>query len=649
MQGIRDLSDIVAIESVPLAERGLPENTYDLVARSTNSNASAIALQFFLSVKDIEKSVSYSYAEFLGKITQTANYLRSIGIERDSSLNLILPNLPQTLFLMIGGETAGVISPLNPTLEVEGLRRLIEGSRSDLVVTLAPLPGTDIYQNTIAALEGLKGKYKLITVDPGHFLGGIKRTGLKWARKKLNLPKIPDNVDLIGDFDSLVETSSPKALSFSDLPKADDIASMFHTGGTTGQPKLALHSHRNEVCNSWMGSVAAGVETSGFVFLCGLPLFHCNAFTVTGLVPWMFGNTVVLGTPKGFRGEGMIDDFAKVVSYFKINFFSGVPTIYSRLLEKLPERSDLSSLRYALCGAAPLSEKLVESFESKTGVTILEGYGLTESNCIATVNPSEGSRKVGSVGLRLPYSSLLIAQSREGNFLREAGPGEIGRVLLKGPHIFPGYLDSDHNSGVWFETSIDDEVWLDTGDLGYLDSDGFLWLTGRSKDIIIRGGHNIDPSNVEKLLEDHKDVERAIVIARPSSDLGEVPVAYVTLLPGHQTSSLELTIYSRQHLPEKQSIPETIYVVDELPLTQVGKVHRPTLRHQQIKAVFEEEISKLQGVVSTDVKVVSDPEHGTKAEISIKTHTSVDYAQFQRELSAALGRYTIFYTTTLST
>lgn len=650
MQGISDLADIERIEAIELSQRNLPSSTYELVARSAEKSPLDPAIHFFLSHKDLKNSKSISYKEFLASITSTSNLLRKIGVERNSTVSILLPNLPQTCVSILAAETAGIASPLNPILEVSAIKGLISASNSNVVLCLAPLPGTDIYDKTIQALSEIERDFSLITVDLKKYLGAIKRFGLGLAKKKLKLPTLPANVELLGDFDELSAKENSESLDFSDLPQHHDRASLFHTGGTTGGPKLAIHSQLNEVANTWMATIASGVEDEKSVFFCGLPYFHVNAFTVTGLVPWSNGGSVVIGTPRGYRGEGVISNFWEIASHFKINYFSGVPTIYSRLLQNIPEGIDLSSIKYALCGAAPLSQELATRFEKTTGITLLEGYGLTEATCVVSINPSLGARKVGSVGIRLPYSELKIALTRDGNYLRDAEAGEIGRVLLKGPHVFEGYLNSSHNDHVWFKTHINEsESWLDTGDLGYLDEDDFLWLTGRSKDIIIRGGHNIDPSSIESILEKHKDVEQAVVIGRPHADLGEVPVAFVKLIPGHSTSSLELTIYSRQKIQEKQAIPENIQIVEEFPLTQIGKVHRPSLRSGEIKLVFEDTLSKIEGISTASVTVGPDSENGTRADLDITIKPGVDYAQIQKQISASLSNFAIFYTTRLTT
>src|SRR4029077_20121895 len=262
--------------------------------------------------------------------------------------------------------------------------------------------------------------------------------------------------------------------------KADDIASYFCTGGTTGAPKIAVRTHRNEVFDCWAVSKATETHGKPETVLCGLPLFHVNGQLVTGLQPWMRGDHVVLATPEGYRGKNVIARFWEIADHFGVSMFSGVPTLYAALLEIPIGDNDLSSLKFAGCGAAPMPAALIRAFEAKTGVKILEGYGLTEGACVSSINPIEGERFAGSIGLPIPYQRMApVILDGEGRFQRIADPDEVGVIAINGPNVFSGYFDPHHNEGVFI--AIDGERWLNTGDLGRRDSKGYFWLAGRRK------------------------------------------------------------------------------------------------------------------------------------------------------------------------
>ncbi len=209
---------------------------------------------------------------------------------------------------------------------------------------------------------------------------------------------------------------------------------------------------------------------------------------------------------------------------------------------------------------------------------ILEGYGLTEATCAASIHPFTSEQRLGSVGLPVPFQKIRIAiLDAEGNFVRTAETGEIGTVCLAGPNIFAGYLSDDHNDRLWVDCD-DDEKWLNTGDVGYLDDESFLWLKGRSKDLIIRGGHNIDPVMIEEAFHGHPDVALAAAIGRADSYAGEVPVVYVQLRDGAKIDPEELHALATSRIPERAAHPKSIHIIDAMPLTAVGKIFKPRLR-----------------------------------------------------------------------
>jgi fatty-acyl-CoA synthase len=272
---------------------------------------------------------------------------------------------------------------------------------------------------------------------------------------------------------------------------------------------------------------------------CGLPLFHVNAQFVTGLQAWMRGDHIVLATPEGYRGKNVITRFWEIVAHYRVTTFSGVPTIFSALMNAPIASADISSLEFALCGAAPMPAKLIADFEAKTGAKVIEGYGLTEAGCVSSVNPSAGERRAGSIGLRIPYQQMMASILDDaGRFVRKAETNEIGSILIHGPNVFRGYLDPRHNAGLWVE--IAGARWLNTGDLGRQDGDGYFWLTGRRKELIILGGHNIDPKMIEEALQEHPAVALAAAIGRPDAYAGEVPVAFVQLKPAASATEQEL-------------------------------------------------------------------------------------------------------------
>ena len=326
----------------------------------------------------------------------------------------------------------------------------------------------------------------------------------------------------------------------------------------------------------------------------------------------MSGGEVILGTPAGYRSEGLIPRFWDIVEHYGVNVFSGVPTIYASLLQQ-PRIAQIDTLEFAVCGAAPMPAELIRNFEAATGVRILEGYGLTEATCVSSMNPLDGERRTGSIGLRLPYQNMrAVVVNTDGDYERDAAVDEVGVIAVHGPNLFDGYLDDQHNAGAWL--LIGGDRWLNTGDLGRQDADGYFWLTGRRKELIIRGGHNIDPKQIEEALAEHPAVSMVAAIGSPDAYAGEVPVAYVQLADGARVSSEVLLSFAAERIPERAAVPKHIYVLERLPTTAVGKLFKPALVQMEVARVLNEQAER-NGLV-IDASVVQDPKRGLVATLS---------------------------------
>lgn len=599
---IRTLQDIEQIEAVALSERDLPPSTFELIRRTASAQPDAPALSFILQGNGEETPLRLSYAELLGKLTQTANAFHRLGLRPGKAVSFLLPNLPQTHYTIWGGEAAGIVNAINPLLDPEHIAELIHASDSELLVTLAPFPGTDLWDK-VQALRGQLPELKaILCVDMANLLPEPQRSALKAQRGAW-----PEGVL---DFDETIAACPNDHLESGRIIAADDVASYFHTGGTTGTPKLAPHSHGNEVAMAYSMNLVTRFGP-GDVTLCGLPLFHVNGVVVTGLAAFIGGAEVLLATPQGYRNTTLIGNFWKVIERHRVSFFSGVPTIYAGLLQVPSEGHDLSSLKYALCGAAPMPVELIRQFEAKTGLTLIEGYGLTEGTCGSCANPPAGERRPGSIGLRMPYCEVSIkVLDDQGRYLRDAAQNEIGNLCIRGATVFKGYLQTSKNAGIWV-----DGDWFNTGDLGRVDADGYIWLTGRSKDLIIRGGHNIDPQMIEEALHKHPAVAMAAAVGKPDEKAGELPVVYVQLKPGNQASEAELLEHAAAHIPERAAIPKNAWIVDAIPLTAVGKTFKPALRFDAIARVYQSDLAELHPAIR--VEVLSDDQAGQLAHVHV--------------------------------
>jgi fatty-acyl-CoA synthase len=305
----------------------------------------------------------------------------------------------------------------------------------------------------------------------------------------------------------------------------------------------------------------------------------------------------------------------------------------------MPEdHHDRSHIKLCFSGAAALPVEVGNRFQERFGMPVCQGYGMTEVHGFATVNPSAGECRSGSVGLRVPYLELKIAEvSPEGEIRRFCGPEEIGHVLMRGPQVFAGYLDPINNPKMMIA-----DGWLDSNDLGRLDSDGYLWLTGRTKDLIIRGGHNIDPEMIEQVLNRHPAVALTAAVGCPDAHAGELPVAFVQPRPGQTFAVPELLAFCRQHIPERAAVPVEIFLLPRIPLTAVGKIHKSVLRREAARFVFTRQLAKLAEVgVKLQVEVVDHPKHGTLARIVVKNRGTLDQKALEERCRTLLGGYQI--------
>jgi fatty-acyl-CoA synthase len=637
---IRTIADIEAIEAIPLAERKLPSNIYELFVRSAQTYGQKDALIFFLQGTAYQQSVRYSYHDLLGKMIQTANLLHSLGVGPTDTVSYVLPNLPQTYFTLYGGEMTAIANPINPLLEAPVIAEIMNAAKTKVLVTIAPFPKTDVWEKVAAIVNDVPSLQTIVQVDIAGFLHGIKKLLVNLLRLRKGKEAVRAR---ILDFDKgLAQQPSDRLLSGRSI-RSDDLAAYFHTGGTTGTPKLALHTHFNQVYDGWASAEAVDSKASDTNFL-GLPLFHNYGAIAIGIASWIGGGTIVMASPQGFRGEGVVPNLWKILDHYQCTLFSGVPTLFSTLLNVPIGDANVSRIRLATCGAAALPVEVANQFTAKTGIKLLEGYGLTEGTSVATVNPVAGESRIGSVGLRFPYQELRTALVESDKVQRFCQTNEIGVVLLRGPNVFPGYRDDFHNQGIFVDS--DDSGagkgrWLNSGDLGRIDEEGYLWLTGRKKELIIRGGHNIDPRLIEETMHKHPAVALAAAVGRPDPRLGEMPVVYVELKPGATASVDELLAFAQENIGERAAVPKEIVILDKLPLTAVGKLFKPALIFEQVQKVFQQELQQIPGIASSEIVIDSDKRLGIVAHVNAISSEGTDRSALEAAIQAALGQYTI--------
>ena len=576
--------DIVDIERTPLSERGLPASTYELLCRAARLWPDRTAAAVLANTERWQEPVKLTFAELLANVNRIANLLREIGVGRQDTVALLSPNCQELISATLAAQAAGIAVPINPGLSEDHIAELLQ--RSGARVLVAAGPDLDPVVTEAAFSLAKKGLVDHVLL--------MSPTG--------QAPAGPASTVGYASVDYLTRRAANASSEqfHGRRPGPGDLAALFHTGGTTGIPKLAAHTHANEVADAWM-LAANDLPDEDAVYFAALPLFHVNALVVTVLAPLFKGQTVVWSGPLGYRDPALYGVFWKLVEHHRLTAMSAVPTVYARLAAS-PVNADISSLRHAMVGASPLPAAVRAGFETATGVALIEGYGLTEATCVS-VRSFPGATN-SSLGCRLPYQQIKSVHVDDAGHWHDVGPGIRGQLVIKGPTVFPGYVIGNGPDGLLLDgLGKLRDGWLDTGDLGQVDEDGFVQLTGRAKDLIIRGGHNIDPAIVEDALLTHPDVTGAAAVGRPDRYAGEVPVAYVTLAAGATTRTEELIRWADDRVGERASAPKSVTIVDQLPVTAVGKLYKLALRADATRVALSEALRETAAVHAVETEI----------------------------------------------
>lgn len=609
---LRTLADVEAIERIPL-ERRITRWDFALnLLDGCRHDRDRAALHVTNNGNIDGEVITWTFADLERRSLQVANLLRASGIGSGDAVAIVGPTVPALFATMIGGLLAARPFPINWMLDANALRDLIERSAAMAVIALGPTPGFVIWDNVSAALAGMAHPPKLFTLhDP---FG----------------PPHP------GDLLAAAAAHPQDHLAF-ERPTAqrESVACYVHSGGTTGHPKIVKVTHGGMVFRQWAANHCLAFAPDD-VILSDTPLFHIGGLLVRGLVSTADGHTTIVPSMHGARDKTYIANYWRYVERFGITQISGVPTTLSVLAKNPPTAENISTLRpYFATGSTAMAPAVQDKILAITGARTLQTYGLTENTSHVSVDPRDGEIRRGYSGLRVPYTTVRIAQlDDEGNVRRDCAPGEIGMVMVRSPGVAAGYLDPAQNRGVFLP-----EGWLVTGDLGTLDSDGYVRISGRQKDIIIRSGHNIEPGLIEGALLQSPWVAQAAAVGKPDAHAGELPIAYVELHPGTQITAEELIRYAAERIPERPAVPKEIIFLDKLPLTAVGKPIKHLLQVDAAKRVFTEALHPMP--CPWELEVANTGGSGMKLILRLKDVTHEAREQAETILGAYATPYTI--------
>ena len=622
MGSFKTLADIRSIEAeADWQDRDVGRTMYDFLGRTRAKHGPRPAITFQLLSDPGSRSQTLTWEALHSRVTQAANLFRRLGVGPKDVVAYVLPNCLETAVTLLGGAVAGIVNPINPLLEADQIAAILRETGAKVVVTLRAFPKTELPQRVAEAVRLAPGVTTVLEVDLAPYLGIPK----SWIANLLRPKFQPAHHAKVLRFTAECAKERADALNFTDDP-ADRVAAYFHTGGTTGMPKVAQHQASGMIYNGWLG--ARLLFKSQDIVLCPLPLFHVFAAYPILMSMIASGAHVIFPTPAGYRGEGVFDNLWKMIAQWKVTYLVTVPTALSALMQR-PINARIDTLRGAFSGSSPLPIELYNRFEKATGVQIVEGYGLTECTCLVSVNPPEGQKKIGSVGIPFPHTKVRILASDGAGGWRDCEVDEVGEICVNNPGVYVGhtYTEVEKNRALFA-----DDIYLRTGDLGRLDSDGYLYITGRAKDLIIRGGHNIDPAIIEEAMMGHASVAFVGAIGQPDAHAGELPCAYVELVSGAQVDIEHLYAFAREKIVERAAVPKHIEILPELPKTAVGKVLKPDLRRLAIKRVLDASLAEA-GQDATVRDVIEDKKRGLVARIDAKT--GVDKAA----VAAVLGQF----------
>ena len=609
---IRDLADIEEIEKIPFEDRLEHHNTYDLIQAGVAKDPDKVAIYFHPHGEPDETPERVTFAQLRGRINQAANLFHDLGVGPEDRVSYLLPNFPDLHTVIWGSQAAGITAPVNWMLEADHIAAIIRSVAPKVLVALGPTPGFDIWDK----VQAIKGDIPSVE----HIL-------------RISLYGEDDSAQ---SFTRAMEKYPGDKLTFNRAISLDDIAALMHTGGTTGAPKITQNTHRGLLYQAWAGAMGSAYRHDDTRWEAG-PSFHIPIVTGGGLTPLAQGMTTVNPGPLGFRHKAMMRNYWKLMARYNITRLYGVPTILIALANVPAGDTDFSGLRFSISSSSPLPLEVSHQLERITGQRMALIYGLTETSASITCHPRDGEIRHGSCGLRRPYTHIrAVVLDAGGNIERDCRADEIGQFVVKGPGLIPGYWDSAFDAAAFTE-----DGWFKTGDLGRIEADGYIWVTGRTKDLIIRGGHNIDPRLIEEPLYEHPAVALAGAVGKPDAYAGELPVAYVQLKPGAAASADELREFARQRIGERAARPTDIFIIDALPLTGVEKVVKQELRHDAAERTFSALLSDLvDDGIGIKVSVGPDAIHGVIARVDLSGPAAMQAATEER-VRQALSAFTM--------
>jgi fatty-acyl-CoA synthase len=606
---IIDLKDIESLEKQPYEEVVTSKSVYELFIATATLFPDRPGLTVLPSGNLAEVAHTRSNRELLQEVTRVANMMHDIITREDGAVAIISPTYDQIPATIWGTQTSGIVSSINYLLSPDVIVDLLRAENAEILV----VPGPNVDKNIWTKVQAVIGQADMI-------------------KKILVLGGAPVKDRRMYDFDKTVREYPNERLTFSRGIGRNTVAALFHTGGTTGTPKLVQLTHGNQIHGAWAFAQMWHIDETDVLLNC-LPMFHVGGTISSGLSVMAAGAHEVILSPYGLRNQDIVRNYWRIVERYRATIIGGVPTGIVALSDVPIGDADISSVRMACTGGALCPIPVGERFEKKIDGFLYEQYGMTETGAMISSNPVMGKRILGSAGLRVPFSDLMVARQKEieKEIVVKCDVGEIGSVLVRGPQVFPGYKDPKQNVGALLEGG-----WLVTGDLGYMNAENRLFLTGREKDLIIRSGHNIDPAAIEEVANAYPAVSISAAVGMPDGYAGEVPVLFVVRAEGQDLDIPDLQNYLTERIAEPPAKPKKIFELMEMPTTTVGKIFKPRLRELAVQDKIRQEIEKIVGLNMILDLTTKDLKNGTtNATVVIGSNREEKY---RAEIEAAVKR-----------
>lgn len=561
----------------------------DLFRATAELHPSRPALTMIAAGGYAGQSATLTHVDLYRAIIRAANFFHRLDKDAGGVVAFLTPVLPGMVEALYGAQTAGAASTINYLLTAPVIADLLAAEGATTLVIPAQELDEDIWTkaNEVIALTSTLRNIVVLGSSSGITPGQLA-------------------------FNAEQASCRSDGLDFESTAGRNTVCALFHTGGTTGRPKLVQLTHGNQIHAAWSFAQVHGLDELDSV-INGFPLFHVGGTITSGLSVLAGGGHMIVPSSYGLRDKGVIATYWKIVEAFRVTIVGGVPTSIAAITEIPIGDADISSVRMALTGGAVCPKAVSDRFQSRTGIRLYETYGMTETAAAIAFNAGRAAPVQGSVGFRAPFARTRVTSLDPTRENMPCAPQESGLVQVTGPQVFPGYVDPGHNRG-----TRSPDGWLITGDVGYLTEDQRLVLTGREKDLIVRSGHNINPSDIEDVANVFPGVQISAAVGMPDAYAGEVPVLFVVASPDVGIDMEALDRHLGNAIAEPPARPKRIFQIEALPTTAVGKIVKNDLRDRAIEEKVRTEIAAAFGrPVAATIQVGKDDKLNTVVRVEL--------------------------------